>query len=183
MEKLKFQVLSLTRSALSTWLQAVLHRLDPGSSHPDPSPLLSELQFICPNSLLILQLFLTPALLCRSIPIHTHPSYPLSLLPVFLWLFPLPWTLFSLVCYISVTTDLPCYLGLVFPCFTLFPLVYQCNVCPWSSLSIVSGILRRMFLSLVHIYIRVANQQLLSVVHFLRSLVHSFRKTSLSDAC
>lgn len=84
----------LTRSALSTWVQAFLSRLDMGSSFPDPSPLQSELQFICPNSLLIPQLFLTPALLCTSIAIPTHPSYPLSLPPVFLWLFPLPWTLF-----------------------------------------------------------------------------------------
>lgn len=79
----------LTRSALSTWVQAFLSRLDLGSSFPDPSPLQSELQFICPSSLLIPQLFLTPALLCTSIAIPMRPSYPLSLPPVFLWLFPL----------------------------------------------------------------------------------------------
>lgn len=40
-----------------------------------------------------------------------------------------------------------------------------------------------MFLSLVHIYIRVVNQQLFGVVHFLHSLICSIRKTPLNDAC
>lgn len=116
----------LTRSALSTWVQAFLSRLDLGSSFPDPSPLQSELQFICPNSLLIPQLFLTPALLCTSIAIPMHPSYPFSLHPVFfLWLFPLPWTLFSfssltvisLLSLISLATSVLSSLAL--PCFFL----------------------------------------------------------------
>lgn len=115
----------LTRSALSTWVQAFLRRLDLGSSLPDPSPLQSELQFICANSLLIPQLFLTPALLCTSIAIPMHPSYPLSLAPVFVWLFPLPWTLFSfssltvisLLPLISLATSV--LSSSVLPCFLL----------------------------------------------------------------
>lgn len=156
----------LTRSTLSTWVQAFLSRLDLGSSFPHPSPLQSELQFICPNSLLIPQLFLTPALLCTSIAIPVHPSYPLILPPVFLWLLPLPWTLFSfssltvisLLPLISLATSV--LSSSAHPCF----LLSKSNICPWSALSMVSGTQRRMFLSLVHIYVWAAYQQLLATV-------------------
>lgn len=184
-KKLQLWDLSLSRAQLCPpecrlscvdWIWAHLFLIFP--------PLLSELQLICSDSLLIPQLFLTPALLCTSIPILTRPSLPSFLASCLLLTRspPLHSILFLFSdCYISVTADLPCCLCLVFPFSPLFPLVYQCNICPWSSFSIVSGTQRHMFLSL-YIYIWAAYQQLLSMV-FLYSLVCSFGKTLLNDAC
>lgn len=146
-------------------------------------PLLSELQFICPNSLLILQVFLTPALLCKK---HHHPHTPLlpSSLASCLSLTLSPplnsflLSVISLLPLISLATSV--LSSPAFPCFLLSTSVMFAPDPP--SLLFLT-FRRRVFLSLVHIYIPVANQQLLSVVHFPRSLVRNFRRAPLNDAC
>lgn len=123
---------------------------------------------------------------CPALHKHPHPRTPL--LPSFLApclplaLSPPLNSIFFLACYICYHWS-PLLLLSCLPLLFLVSSCLHCNVCPWSSLSIVSVIPRCMFLSLVHIYICVANQQLLSVVCFLHSLVCSIRKTPLNDAC
>lgn len=130
-EKLKLQELSLSHAKLSPpecrlsctdWIWAHLFQI---------LPLFCQSCRSSGQTLLILQLFLTPALLRTIIPFLTLPSYPLPLLPVFRWLFPLPGTLFSFLSVISLLPLISLATSVLSsPCSPLFPLVYQCNVCP-----------------------------------------------------